>query len=358
MANKKKKKAEIKKRIADKKGVSKKKRSNTTKNSNLKVNTSNKKNVSKKNTGKKSARKKTVKVSKKQTTSRINTEKNKKNKFNIKSLSDKALKNAFSIIFNKYVIIGFVIVVLLLSSLYVVKRVKRANASNDYFEKISLNEYMNIYSTNKDLEYIYLADSSCMNCDKYEDNLLKLKSDLNIKLKKLEINSLSPSDLKKIEDSSLFFEDGITSPTLISIQNGIVTGKINGIKEFSALKKFVNDTKKITNYNFNIISVDKFASLLTSKDKVIIYIGDSRDNKCSEYSKILNNVSNKLNLKINYLNTDDINTEEDWNKLKKSDNIFNKNWFVPVTIIVKNGEIKDYKMEIMNENDIEKFLSQ
>lgn len=358
MANKKKKKAVIKKRIADKKGVSKKKRSNTTKKSNLKASSSNKKTASKKNTSKKSTTKKTVKVSKKQTASKVNTKTNKRNQLDIKNLSDKVLKNVFSIVFNKYVIIGFMIVVLLLSSLYVVKRVKRRNASNDYFEKITLNEYMNIYNTNKDLEFIYFADSSCMNCDKYEDNLLKLKSDLNIKLKKLEINSLSSSDLKKIENSSLFFEDGVTSPTLVSIQNGIVTGKINGIKEFSALKKFVNDTKKITNYNFNIISVDKFVSLLNSKDKVIIYIGDSRDSKCAEYSKILNNVSNKLNLKINYLNTDDINTEEDWDKLKKTDKIFKKNWFVPVTIVVKDGKIKSYKMEIMNEKDLKSFLSQ
>lgn len=354
MANKKKKKADIKKRIANKKGVYNKKRNNANKKTNLKATTkksstvNNKKVTKKRSTTSKNQKKQVVK--KKKINSKI--------RFNAKNKILNILKSTLSIIFNKYVVIGFIIVVLMLSSLYVVKKIRRRNINNDYFEKITLNEYLNLYSSKNNLEFLYLADTSCMNCDKYETNLLKLKSDLSIKIKKLEINNLNQSDLKKIENTSELFKDGIVLPTLISIQSGKVIGEINGVKEYSALKKFVDDTKKTTNYSFNIISVDKFVSLLSSKEKVIIYIGNSNDIKCSEYSKLLNNVSNKLNLKVNYLNTVDINSEEDWNKLKNADNMFKKNWFVPVTIIVKNGKIKSYKMEIMNENDLNKFLNQ
>ena len=96
--------------------------------------------------------------------------------------------------------------------------------------------------------------------------------------------------------------------------------------------------------------------LLGSKDKSFIYICNPNSSGCKSFSKVLETVSTKKKLKVYYLNTDTINTEEDWKKLEESNKIFKKVWFMPAVLVVKNNKIVDYKMETLSEKDLTKFI--
>ena len=74
--------------------------------------------------------------------------------------------------------------------------------------------------------------------------------------------------------------------------------------------------------------------------------------------KGVNTFSKDKNIKPYYLNTDLINTEEEWEKFDNSNKIFNEEWFTPTTLIVEKGNIIDYKMESMDKGTLISFLSE
>ena len=363
-------KEKTKKSSTSKKTTSKKNNTTTKKNSNIKKNStikkveSNKKKSVKK-VENKAVEKNTKNIEKPIEEKTVEQENNVENAvqlrlpIHIESKKEKIIKKLKKIIpknLKKYIIITLIIIIFFCGTLFMCKKLRNKNLKVEKFEKITLKEYLDLYNTKGDLEFIYLFDEKCTNCEKYESNILKLKNEFGIIVKKLETSKLNIDDIKKIENSNELFKDGLILPTIVSIKDGKAISEISGTKEYSALKKFLEYTKKPTNNSFNLITVDKFIDLLNSKEKTIIYIGTSNDTNCEKFTKLLDSVSSKLNIKINYLNTVEITTEDNWEKLNNSNKIFKNNWFVPVIVIVKNGKIVNYKMEVMDEESLYKFL--
>ena len=67
-------------------------------------------------------------------------------------------------------------------------------------------------------------------------------------------------------------------------------------------------------------------------------------------------VSTELKIKVYYLNTDSLESEDDWNKLESSNQIFSGMWFTPATLVIKNGNIVEYKFELLDEDMTREFL--
>ena len=206
----------------------------------------------------------------------------------------------------------------------------------------------------KDLEFIYLSSDDCIGCDKYEENLKRIENEYKLKIRELNITNIGSEDINKIRESNLYLADSIEIPALLSVKD---SNGISGIKEYNALKRFVEYSKNPAGASFVKVSLSKYLNLLKSKDKTVIYIGESGDSTCETYSKTLESVSAKNGIKIYYLNTNEIITEENWERLNGSNEIFSGMWFKPVTLIVKNGEIVDYRMESMSEADLVEFFT-
>ena len=152
-------------------------------------------------------------------------------------------------------------------------------------------------------------------------------------------------------------KDNIDVPLLLSIKGGLEIGKISLDKEYSALKKFIDYSSNPSTVNsFNKISVNKYLSLLKSNEIAIIYIGSHTNNECQKFSTILESVSQELNFKVNFLDTDLITKSDDWKKLNSSNKIFEENWFMPAILIVKEGNIVGYKMESMDKDTLSNFF--
>ena len=310
------------------------------------VKNTSKKNKSKKKVTKKSARRVTKPVNRKSTTkSKASSKKVQKKKFSFSN-------------FNKWGVI-FVAALLLIAVFLGITAIKKNMSRNEIsFDKISANKFLKLYdSSSKNLDFVYLTSDNCYSCNKYEINLNKLSNEYKIKIYELNISELSDKEIKSIKDSSEFLSNTLETPILLSLKDGKEINHINGEKEYYALKKFVEYSKNPISNGFIEINLNKFIALLGSKDTTVIYIGSSIDKACTAFSKTLETVSSKLNIKVNYLDTEEIITEDGWNKLKESNELFSKEWFWPTTLIVKNGKIVDYKMESMNEEDLTNFFS-
>lgn len=226
------------------------------------------------------------------------------------------------------------------------------------FENITIEEYNSLYKS-KDLEYIYLYHDSCSKCYDYELNLDKLQSEYNIKIKKLDYSNFNDEELNSLKSSNSFLESGIDVPTIISIKDGKEVSSLDGIKDYSSLKNFINvSNEPMSGKSFTKISVDEYVSLLNSKNKSFIYICNSIEDKCEKFTSILEKTASNRKLKVNYLNLNNIISSSDWDKLSESNKIFNDQWFIPAILIVKNGKIIDYKMEELSESDLINFLKE
>lgn len=226
------------------------------------------------------------------------------------------------------------------------------------FENITIEEYNSLYKS-KDLEYIYLYHDSCSKCYDYELNLDKLQSEYNIKIKKLDYSNFNDEELSSLKSSNSFLESGIDVPTIISIKDGKEVSSLDGIKDYSSLKNFVNvSNEPMSGKSFTKISVDEYVSLLNSKNKSFIYICNSIEDKCEKFTSSLEKTASNRKLKVNYLNLNNIISSSDWDKLSESNKIFNGQWFIPAILIVKNGKIIDYKMEELSESELINFLKE
>ena len=71
---------------------------------------------------------------------------------------------------------------------------------------------------------------------------------------------------------------------------------------------------------------------------------------------MLDNVSSSRKIEVKYLNTENITSSDDWEKLESSNKIFKDMWFMPTILIVKDGKVIAHKMETLTEKDLNSFL--
>lgn len=334
--------AKKKKKVVKKKKVNNTKRKKTnTKKKNTNVRSSNA-------VSKSSGAKKNVSSTKKSSSVKSNKKIDSKRKKEVKGNERKKVNI-------KVIIIVIVILVICVCGFLFISSSLNNNNADAKLNEISFDEYLDLYKK-EGLEFIYLYHSSCIGCDSYEDKILKLESEFDIKVNKLDYSNIDESDISILKSSNSFLEDSIANPVILSIKDGYAVGSISGIKEYSALKNFVNASKEeeVSN-SFNKITVDNYLSILSSKDKSVVFICDSSQ-ACNKFSSVLESVSKSRKLKINYLNTENITASEDWKKLESSNKIFEDVWFMPVVMIVKDEKIVSYKMETMNEEDLNSFF--
>lgn len=218
----------------------------------------------------------------------------------------------------------------------------------DYkFNEINYNTYLDLFN-GEDISYIYLIKDDCSECNISKSNVSKLESEMKIKINELNISNLTDDEIKNIYN-------GISAPVLISVKDSKIIKEESATRDYNVLKSFVtNSQKPVDAYSFNKINVSEYIKLLNSKELTYIYM--CSDTSCKEQNRVLDDVSKTKKFKVNYLNLDEVTTVGDWELLNNSNKIFEDTWFVPVNIIVKNGKIKSYKMEVLDEDSLKEFL--
>ena len=338
--------AKKKKKKVTKKNNTRKKSSNKKKKVSSSVKRKNTVSVSKSNNSKNKTKKSNDELNLKQKSKNNNVLE--KKQITTKTKDHSKLKKILIVLSVVAILIVFFVVFILNNNL-------KSVDNSDNLSKINIDEYLELYNK-EGLQFVYLYHNSCINCNDYEAKLNKLQTEFKININKFDYSKLNNKDMDILKASNSFIEDKIAVPIMIAIKDGNGIGSISGIKEYSALKTFVSFSMK-QNYakTFNKIDVDKYLSLLDAKERSLIYICDSSEN-CTSFSTVLDSVAGKRNIKVNFLNTDNIISSDDWDSLENSNKIFSKMWFMPALIVVEKGKVVDYKMETLDEKKIIKFL--
>ena len=107
---------------------------------------------------------------------------------------------------------------------------------------------------------------------------------------------MSEKDKEKLNNSNSVFNSNWQAPMLLSISSGKEVNGISGYKEYSALKKFIDNSNSSSEINsFVKINLNKYLSLIKSNEKIVIYIGRTENNACDNYLKVLDEVGKEKN---------------------------------------------------------------
>lgn len=108
---------------------------------------------------------------------------------------------------------------------------------------------------------------------------------------------------------------------------------------------------------FNIVDVDGYLDILKKDEINFIYIGRPTCAYCQKLVPILIELVKESNLEINYLNTDKVTKQEEYDKFMNSNKFFKEGkWGTPLIIAVKNNEIIDKSLGLVTKEKLVEFI--
>jgi len=93
---------------------------------------------------------------------------------------------------------------------------------------------------------------------------------------------------------------------------------------------------------FNEVSLDEYLELIKKEENSIILVARPTCGYCVKFTPILKQAKDEMNLTVNYINTDNITSEEDFAKFEDSLDYFkDEQWGTPLVLIVNSGKVVD-----------------
>lgn len=114
----------------------------------------------------------------------------------------------------------------------------------------------------------------------------------------------------------------------------------NGSNYGSSVEEESSKIKDSEKKDLTSINIDEYLSLLDGSEAAVIYIGRPTCSHCQIQKPIMEHIVYKYDVKIHYLNTDELD-DDGISKLQSSDEYFSEGWGTPLTLVVKDGSIKD-----------------
>lgn len=101
------------------------------------------------------------------------------------------------------------------------------------------------------------------------------------------------------------------------------------------------ETDELSEAGFNKISVSQYLELLKGSEKSIVLVARPTCYYCQQFTPVLKEAMEDMNLTINYVNTDEF-TQDDWSSFQKSlEYLQGDDWGTPLTLIVQSGKLVD-----------------
>lgn len=105
------------------------------------------------------------------------------------------------------------------------------------------------------------------------------------------------------------------------------------------------------------ITVDEYLDIYNGTEKQIILLSRPTCQYCQIATPILENLIYNYDIKINYINTDELDDDSNA-KLVTSDDYFSEGYGTPTVLVVGNGEIKDTIDGLVTRDDYISFFKQ
>ena len=143
---------------------------------------------------------------------------------------------------------------------------------------------------------------------------------------------------------------------LLALWIGPIKSKDLTFKTNTTTKATAGSTE-LSEAGFNEVSIDQYLELVSSSEKSIILVARPTCYYCQQFTPILKQVMEDMNLTINYIDTDKFTTA-DYEKFSNSlDYIKNNEWGTPLTLVVQNGEAIDVNSGYVELDAIKEFFT-
>lgn len=107
------------------------------------------------------------------------------------------------------------------------------------------------------------------------------------------------------------------------------------------------------------VSISEYLDIIDDNDISIIYIARPTCGFCSKFEPVLTSVLEKYKIGVEYINVDNITTEEEFNSFFNSNEYLKAGeWGTPTLIVFKNKEILDINSGYVDEETLVKFLKE
>ncbi len=114
---------------------------------------------------------------------------------------------------------------------------------------------------------------------------------------------------------------------------------------------------ELSKAGFKELSLSEYLDLIKSSDKQIILVARPTCHYCQQFTPILKQAKEEMNLTVNYINTDNLSTD-DWSTFQNSlDYLSSEEWGTPLTLIVQNGKVLDTNNGYVELDSIKTFFS-
>ena len=190
---------------------------------------------------------------------------------------------------------------------------------------------------------IYLPYDNIDEIEKQDEILKDISEDYEINYKRVNAYLLSKNQQNKL--NSILQISTVEDQIVILVKNKKIIGSIRGINN---KKDYLNQLKEFNfieevSYLITHINLEEFNNLLNNSQKNVVLIGKDDCKFCDEVIGTLNNISINYDIKINYINIGEMNSDlsiELQNKLNELN--YNDGFTTPITLIIENNKLLDY----------------
>jgi len=215
-----------------------------------------------------------------------------------------------------------------------------------------------------ELSLIYIGRPTCSVCLELDPVIKEYKQKYNFEYYYVNTDKLVTKDTDKLINSYEGFSEGISTPTLLYVQNGQIVDAMQGFLDEKTLFNFLQKNGSIDanveyegkvdedEINLNVVSVEQYLDVVESGTKSIINIARVGCGACQTAKPILNKVAGTHNLTVNYFNTDNL-TSDNIEAFTESLEFISSGEFqyTPTLMIVENGKVVETLVGVATEDE-------
>lgn len=237
------------------------------------------------------------------------------------------------------------------------------NFVNEYNSKKYLETFNSTFESGEK-KLILLAKEACPYCQMFQPLLDHMKDKYGFDYLYVDTEKVSEKGLNEIIEKLEIDPDDFGTPHLSLVENSEMTDDIAGYVDEQELLAFLvkygyapSEAKLPLNY----IDFEQYKTLINSETPEIFVIGQTSCSACMMAKPALLSIADKYNVKINYLNLTELQSNENGSELIKEFSssltfLTEEEWGTPLMIVVKNNEVVGSSKGYHSEEDYISFL--
>lgn len=268
----------------------------------------------------------------------------------------------------KYILIGILGVLIVIMCVLIATKEEKPSVQNKNTSTEFLQKFYGEYDE-KELNVFFFESATCGYCTMQKPIMKNISEDYDMDYYDIDASTLDDTELTEVVNALGI--EGAT-PTTVITQNGKVVATNEGYLDGKELVSFFVENKVLPSDatykqedNIVPITYKKFKEIAEKKKASLVLVDQSACSTCTTVRSVLNELAEKNDFKVNYLNAAYLSkedgetfTQKDLDKMGYKADAYKKDKTVniPLLLVVKDGKIKDYVLQKTEKSDYTKVL--